>query len=575
MSGESGLEKRLLILMGARLGLALVSLGVAVALEAAGWSYSPAEWRGFYGTVIFAFVATIGYGLILRRVRRVKRFAVLNIATDIAIVSALVHLSGGSDSPFAFLYLLIGVYGAILLERRGALICAVAGALLYGTVLIAGQRGVLPLRTIGPPDPTPVLLGMWFVNACGMVLVAWLASLLAAELRRADEALEQRTSDLSRLRTLHERTVESLKSGLLTTDLDGRITSFNSEAERITSRHRSEVLGLSIEAILPRIREHLHADIERAEDRSGSSRGRMTYRGQDGALRHLGIGTYALRDGEAGADGHVVIFQDVTDVVEMEVSLRQSERLAAIGELSASIAHEIRNPLAAISGSIEMLQGGKADSGSGAGSGPGADSAHLMKIALREVDRLNKLISDFLRYARPGPLKRETVALQEILGDVLEMFEAASPDGVEIDLSVEEGLTVFADSDQLRQVLWNLVLNAAEAMPEGGHLRVAATALAESHSQEGAARGRRDQKGEEGKARWLEIAIADDGTGIPQDKLERIFDPFFTTKQTGSGLGLATVHRIVESHGGAVRLESESGVGTTVRIRLPQTGVSA
>ena len=137
MSGDSGLEKRLLILMGARLALSLVSLGVAVALEAAGWIYSPAEWRGFYGTVIFALVATIGYGLILRRVRRVERFAVLNIATDIAIVSALVHLSGGSDSPFAFLYMLIGVYGAILLERKGALNCAVAGALAYGAVLLA------------------------------------------------------------------------------------------------------------------------------------------------------------------------------------------------------------------------------------------------------------------------------------------------------------------------------------------------------------------------------------------------------------------------------------------------------
>jgi len=132
LSADSGLEKRLLVLMGARLALSLLSLGIAAALEAAGWSYSPAEWRGFYGTVIFAFVATIGYGLILRRVQRVQRFAVLNIATDIAIVSALVHLSGGSDSPFAFLYVLVGVYGAILLERRGALICAMGGAFVYG-----------------------------------------------------------------------------------------------------------------------------------------------------------------------------------------------------------------------------------------------------------------------------------------------------------------------------------------------------------------------------------------------------------------------------------------------------------
>jgi two-component system sensor histidine kinase PilS (NtrC family) len=555
--------------MGARLALSFVSLGVALALEAAGWIYSPAEWRGFYGTVIFALVATIGYGLILRRVRRVKRFAVLNIATDIAIVSALVHLSGGSDSPFAFLYVLIGAYGAILLERKGALTCAVAGALAYGAVLLAGQRGWLPLSTIGPPDPTPVLLGMWVINAGGLVLVAWLASLLSTELRRAGEALEQRTSDLSRLRTLHERTVESLKSGLLTTDLEGRITSLNSEAERITNQDRARALGLDVEVVLPGIRDHLVTDSEGSGAGISNSRGRMAYRDQDQTLRHLGIGTYVLRDGEAEAEGHVVIFQDVTDVVAMEANLRQSERLAAIGELSASIAHEIRNPLAAISGSIEMLQGERA------GHQDSDDSARLMNIALREVDRLDHLISDFLRYARPGPLNRETVQLREVITDVLEMFDASRPDAIEIDLAVEDDLSVFADSGQLRQVLWNLILNAAEAMPDGGRLRVCARRLSERDSQEGSSGDRRGQEGEEGKARWLEIAIADDGSGIPQGKLDRIFDPFFTTKRNGSGLGLATVHRIVESHGGVIRVESKLDVGTTVRIRLSLTGESA
>jgi two-component system sensor histidine kinase PilS (NtrC family) len=555
--------------MGARLALSFVSLGVALALEAAGWIYSPAEWRGFYGTVIFALVATIGYGLILRRVRRVKRFAVLNIATDIAIVSALVHLSGGSDSPFAFLYVLIGAYGAILLERKGALTCAVAGALAYGAVLLAGQRGWLPLSTIGPPDPTPVLLGMWVINAGGVVLVAWLASLLSTELRRAGEALEQRTSDLSRLRTLHERTVESLKSGLLTTDLEGRITSLNSEAERITNQDRARALGLDVEVVLPGIRDHLVTDSEGSGAGISNSRGRMAYRDQDQTLRHLGIGTYVLRDGEAEAEGHVVIFQDVTDVVAMEADLRQSERLAAIGELSASIAHEIRNPLAAISGSIEMLQRERA------GHQDSDDSARLMNIALREVDRLDHLISDFLRYARPGPLNRETVQLREVITDVLEMFDASRPDGIEIDLAVEDDLSVFADSGQLRQVLWNLILNAAEAMPDGGRLRVCARRLSERDSQEGSSGDRRGQEGEEGKARWLEIAIADDGSGIPQGKLDRIFDPFFTTKRNGSGLGLATVHRIVESHGGVIRVESKLDVGTTVRIRLSLTGESA
>jgi two-component system sensor histidine kinase PilS (NtrC family) len=200
------------------------------------------------------------------------------------------------------------------------------------------------------------------------------------------------------------------------------------------------------------------------------------------------------------------------------------------------------------------------------------DSAHLMSIVLREVDRLNHLISDFLRYARPGPLQLETVQLPAVITDVLEIFSAARSDGIEVDSTVEDGLTVFADPGQIRQVLWNLILNAAEAMPNGGCVRVGAQALVEPNSQEGARGNRRDHEDGERKSRWLEITIADDGSGIAQDKLGRIFDPFFTTKQNGSGLGLATVHRIVENHGGIIRLESELGVGTTVRIRLPRTG---
>jgi two-component system sensor histidine kinase PilS (NtrC family) len=546
--------------MGARLVLSMLSLGIAAALEGAGWDYSPAEWRGFYGAVIFAFMATIGYGFSLHRVRHVNRFAAINIATDIAIVSALVHLSGGADSPFVFLYVLVAIYGAVLFQRTGAFVCAATSVLSFGAILVCEQSGWISSRAIGGPDPAPVLIGIWLVNASGVVLAAALASLLSAELRKTGEALERRTSDLSRLQTLHERTVESLMSGLLTTDLYGRITSFNTEAERITGKSRTEVHGCDVSSVLPGI-ERLTTGAAGNTDLS-RSRCRMPYLDCNGEALHLGVGAYVLRDSDSVANGHVVIFQDVSDVVEMESNLRRSERLAAIGELSASIAHEIRNPLASISGSIEMLQAGRKRA---VGE---IDHEQLMRIVLREIDRLDHLIADFLHYARPGPLVPERISVRELVGDVLKMFDVVRPDGIETIISISDGLFVTADSRQLQQVLWNLVLNACQAMPQGGRLEISAQCLSGNDSQEGSPKGRLVEEGEE-KTTWLEVAVSDNGVGIPEDVMDRIFDPFFTTKPSGSGLGLSTMHRIIEDHQGIIRLESSLGVGTTVRIRIP------
>jgi two-component system sensor histidine kinase PilS (NtrC family) len=254
-----------------------------------------------------------------------------------------------------------------------------------------------------------------------------------------------------------------------------------------------------------------------------------------------------------------VIFQDVSDVVRMEAELRRSERLAATGQLAANMAHEIRNPLAAISGSLEMLRDEPARGVDG------GQRRRLFDIALREVERLDHLIADFLEYARPAAAEPAPVLVGPVVEDVVKMFEASRPAGVALSMAVPADCTVLADSRQLRQALWNLVLNAAQAMPAGGSIRVEARRLAEP--PQGVDPQRRNARDEE--ARCVEIAIADTGVGIPPEVLERVFEPFFTTKRAGSGLGLPTVHRIVENHGGSLALESRTGAGTTVRVRLP------
>ncbi len=564
MAAPAGLERRLVVLMAARLALSLVSLGIALALDATGGNVTVTEWSGFYVTVAVAFLATIGYGLILPRVRRQRRFAAINIATDIAIVSALVHFSGGRDSVFTFLYVLVAVYGATLFERSGALISAGLSALAYGAVLFVGQRG-WAVGTAGPePQAWPVLATIWTVQAGAVLLVAALSSFLAAELGRTREVLNQRTSDLHRLRDLHQRTVESLASGLLTTDPQGSVTSFNPEAERITGLAASAALGRDIEKVLPGVREMAMGGAEKGGAPHGRSRCR--YRNRNGDELHLGVAAYVLKDDAGAPSGHVVIFQDVTEVVEMERELRRSERLAAVGQLSASIAHEIRNPLAAISGAIQML------SRSDPAPAGGIESKRLMDIALRETDRLNQLITDFLHYARPGPRNPEPVLVEEAVREVVELFDAACSAGLKVELAIEPATAVCADPAQLRQVLWNLVLNAAEAMPQGGTLRIAAATADEPPPQDVSSSRRKDGPG---KPDWTEIVVADEGVGIPPEALDRIFDPFFTTKRDGSGLGLATVHRIVEDHGGIVRLESTVGSGTTARLWLPRSEAPA
>ncbi len=551
-------ERLLLVLMGARLALAIGSLAIGIALDAIGRETPATQWPGFYVAVALCFVATLVYRPFVGRIQRPRAFAAVNVATDLALVSALVSFSGGKDSVFTFLYAAVGLYAGVLFPGAGALACAVAGAFAYAGVLALGYRGWL-----GPAlgsEPFPMLITSWAVHAAALLGAAGLSGFLSRELLRTGTALAERTQDLAHLRTLHQRTVESLKSGLLTTDLDGRVTSFNQEAQRITGLGRAEALARDLEEVLPGVRA-LHAGVPAA---GPGSRARMQYAGPGGVALHLGIGAYVLRDASGAAEGEVVIFQDVTDVVAMERELRRSERLAAVGELSASIAHEIRNPLAAISGSIQVMQKD--------GPARSPESHRLMEIVMREVDRLDRLIGDFLSFARPGEPQIELVRLEDLVGEVLAMFEASRPAQVSVEQDLHAGLGVHADPGQLRQVLWNLIVNAAQAMPEGGAVRIEARPRHGRAPQERRSSGRMDEQ----KPVWAEITVMDQGVGIPKELVDRVFDPFFTTKPGGTGLGLAIVHRVIAEHRGVVRVARGAGAfRTAIRLSLPRAEVAS
>lgn len=557
VDGAEALRRPLVRLMATRLLVVLLAFVLAVLVVGVGREGSDSADRLLYATLASAFALTLLFAAVFRRVRRVDRFAAVQLATDIAIVTSLVAASGGADSIFGFLYLPIAVYGAILFGRRGAYGAAVLGAAGYGTALLLAPR-LFP--GFGRATPPEVAFALWCAESGALLLVALLSSALARQLRITDQRLDQSRRDLRALQRLHERTVECLTSGLLTTDRAGRIMSFNPEAERISGWKAERAVARLLDEVLP--------GAWSLTGEHGGSPGRMRARLcvalEGGATRHLGVAASVLRDPDGTPSGHVVIFQDVTDVVRMEADLRRSERLAGVGELAARIAHEIRNPLAAISGSVEML----AEENGAAVAGDAAEKSRLMGIVLREIDRLNALIGDFLQYARPGPAKAVPVSLAPVLEELVQMARKGMQAGVELELDVAPGAVVLADPTQIRQVLWNLLRNAGEAITDSGSIRV--EVRTDSVLPQGGMEESRNGGEEGGPA--VEIVVSDTGQGIAPEILERVFDPFFTTKADGTGLGLPTVHRIVERHGGRLELESRPQEGTRVRVLLPAAG---
>ncbi|MFK7897509.1 MAG: nitrogen regulation protein NR(II) [Myxococcota bacterium] len=575
---NEGATKGLGWLLGGRLLLAGLGLALAVALDQIEVSHSESGIRGVYWTVAGAFLATIVSAKMLGRTRDPARFATLHVSIDIGLVTSLVYFSGGGDSVFTFLYALVVLYGALFLDRVGVGFSTGLAALGYGFVLFGSELGLLPAA--GPHEtsrPLLVLGAYWGFYASSLLILGMLANTLSAELRRTGAALDRRTHDLRRLRDLHLRTVESIGSGLVTLDEDYRVTSFNPEAERITGIDADAAQGQLFNALIPGaqlddIASGTGTEPTQAKSPSDRDRDRLVYRKASGEELYLGLATSRLR-GESGRPmGHVVIFQDVTQVVSMEQELRQSERLAAVGEMAARMAHEIRNPLASISGSVQVLQSGMTESDAG-------DPEHgkLMGIVVREVDRLNVLISDFLRYSRPAPIDLEPVDLGLLVREIAEMQSLQSGTSIEMQLDLASDAVVMADASQIKAVVWNLLNNALEALPNAGKGEgeiFARVSLVPGDPTQGevlpnryAEEGRAPEIPEKAAAALIEIE--DTGPGIPAEDQEMIFEPFFTTKRDGTGLGLATVQRIVEQHGGAIKAMSRPGQGTCFRVSLP------
>ncbi len=546
------LKKRLTYLMLFRVGLVTLLLVATAAAELAapvGEPTSPAV-AALFGLIAVTYGLTILYAVLLPRSSQLRLLAPLQIAVDLVSATALVHLTGGVESVFVFLYLLVIVGASSVLSRRGAIGSTAAAVLLYAAAIAARRAGWLPLFGQTPVPLTPRDLARNVgVYAVAFAATGALASRLAVELTRADERIASQRIRLNDLVTLHADVIRCLTSGLITLTEDGRIVTFNAAAGEIVGVTAESAVGRSLAEVMPALAPLL-ADL--APD-SSLRREEVPHRGPSGVERVLGVSVTPLVDGERHTLGRIVNFTDLTELRRMQEVVMRNERLAAVGRLAAGVAHEIRNPLAAISGSIELLQQGAVAEREGA-KGNKSESIELMGIVLREVARLNALITELLDFARPRLPDPQRLDVGATLAEMLRVFENDKRlAGARVVLTAPQPVFIDADAGQLRQLIWNLLRNAAEASPTG-----------EPIALEVAVEG-----GADGAGGWARITVRDHGSGISEESRTRIFEPFFSTKEGGTGLGLATVHRIVEEHHGRIEVEAPSDGGTAFTVRLP------
>ncbi len=520
----------------ARLGIAALLLALGPMLPT---DLIPGEQPGVLALALVVAVASSAALLLLGRVAEPRHIAWLFCLLDVVLITAVVAATGGARSIFAFLYVLSVTAACVLLSRTGGLAMAAAASVLYTGIVLA--RTVFPTSVFFdmPQETTALELLTMFLNSGTFLIVAIVAGGLAEQFRTTRRELEKERRDLLDLQAFKNLVFQSVTTGLIALDREHRITAFNRAAEEITGRSPADAIGrpwaeLFGDTISP---DAIAAAID-GNPRTATVH-ETTLRRPDGGAAPVRLTFSALRSGEGTRLGLIGACEDLSTLRQMEARMRQADRLATLGRLAANIAHEIRNPLASLTGAIEVLT-------SPATAGEARD--RLSQIVMRESERLNQIIKNFLEYARPAPLTLETVNIADALDEVLVLIEhRVRPGSLKLVREFVPPLVWRVDPQQFKQVVWNLCLNAVEAMPDGGELRVGAAAA---------------------PGQFLNVWVADAGTGIGPDDLAHVFEPFFSTKPEGTGLGLALVHRIVQEHGGEIDVRSTPGLGTTFTITL-------
>ena len=546
------LMTRLKWLMVFRVVLVVIFLGTSIWLQFKEVLAFQSVLYPIYTIIVITCLLTILYANLFRWVKNAELFAYFQIFVDILLITATVYVTGGMESILSFLYFLSIISTSILLNRRGGFYAASASSIAYGVlvnldfykILPAGYKLIIPS---GIGYDRGDILATVVLNIIGFFTVAFLTGYLAERTIKVEKELEEQKIDFKKLEAINKYIVENINSGILTINSSERITSFNRAAEKVMGYKLDEIYNKPIDTVFPDLMKAKHYSIIPDETIASYFRIEKTFKRKDGKELFLGFAASPMKEG-----GYIIIFQDLTRIKEIEEQLRRVDRLRALGELAAGMAHEVRNPLTSISGSVQVLKKSLMLDG---------ESQHLMNTVIREAERLNALITDFLLFAKPAT-KMTKIDLRDIINETVNIFKNSPESGnIDIQLKIEDGLIVEGDSRQLKQVFWNLFINAGNAMLDGGVLRIDSRLKTQDHSLGSGVLGLKSDS--------VEVTVSDTGMGIPPEDIERIFDPFFTTRDAGTGLGLAVVHRIIENHNGKIVVKSKKGEGASFKFTLP------